>query len=97
MSVEKRPSPTPHGDFCSGDGERNGTAGQITYFPSQLSFTAVYRQLSLQTMDKDKNKNSRIVVVGAGVFGLSIAHQLACEGYKDVVVLDRHMPPVHNP
>ncbi|OJJ07003.1 hypothetical protein ASPVEDRAFT_201469 [Aspergillus versicolor CBS 583.65] len=42
------------------------------------------------------DKKSRIVIVGAGVFGLSIAHQLASEGYKDVVVLDRHMPPVPN-
>ncbi|KAL4924064.1 NAD(P)/FAD-dependent oxidoreductase [Aspergillus undulatus] len=44
------------------------------------------------TMDK----SSRIVIVGAGLFGLSIAHQLASEGYKSIVVLDRHMPPVPN-
>ncbi|PWY72273.1 FAD dependent oxidoreductase [Aspergillus heteromorphus CBS 117.55] len=41
-------------------------------------------------MDKD----SRIVIIGAGVFGLSTAHQLASEGYRNVVVLDRHIPPV---
>ncbi|KAJ5089152.1 hypothetical protein N7532_007836 [Penicillium argentinense] len=39
-------------------------------------------------------KNSKIVIVGAGVFGLSTAYQLATEGYTNIVVLDRHMPPV---
>ncbi|KAB8242520.1 FAD dependent oxidoreductase [Aspergillus flavus] len=40
------------------------------------------------------DKNSRIVIVGAGVFGLSTAAKLASEGYKYVMVVDRHMPPV---
>jgi ribulose 1,5-bisphosphate synthetase/thiazole synthase len=38
--------------------------------------------------------NSSIVIVGAGIFGLSTAYQLASEGYRNIVVLDRHMPPV---
>ncbi|KAF5520441.1 L-pipecolate oxidase [Colletotrichum aenigma] len=41
-------------------------------------------------MDKD----SKVVIIGAGVFGLSTAVQLAIEGFKNVVVVDRHMPPV---
>ena len=41
-------------------------------------------------MDKD----SKIVIIGAGIFGLSTAYQLASEGYRNLVVLDRHMPPV---
>lgn len=45
---------------------------------------------SIDVMDK----NSRIVIVGAGVFGLSTAAKLASEGYKYVTVVDRHMPPV---
>lgn len=40
------------------------------------------------------DKHSKIVVIGAGVFGLSLAYQLAWEGHKNVVVMDRHMPPV---
>ncbi|KAL0932553.1 sarcosine oxidase [Colletotrichum truncatum] len=39
-------------------------------------------------------KDSRIVIIGAGVFGLSTAAQLAAEGFSNVVVADRHMPPV---
>ncbi|KAL3291388.1 FAD dependent oxidoreductase [Colletotrichum asianum] len=41
-------------------------------------------------MDED----SKVVIIGAGVFGLSTAVQLAIEGFKNVVVVDRHMPPV---
>ncbi|KAF6823315.1 sarcosine oxidase [Colletotrichum musicola] len=39
-------------------------------------------------------KDSRIIIIGAGVYGLSTAVQLASEGFRHVVVLDRHMPPV---
>ncbi|KAH8810921.1 sarcosine oxidase [Xylogone sp. PMI_703] len=35
-----------------------------------------------------------IIIVGAGVFGLSTALQLAEDGYISVTVLDRSMPPV---
>ncbi|KAF9869891.1 sarcosine oxidase [Colletotrichum karsti] len=40
------------------------------------------------------NKDDRVIIVGAGVFGLSTAAQLASEGFKHVVVVDRHTPPV---
>ncbi|KAJ6104803.1 hypothetical protein N7523_011123 [Penicillium sp. IBT 18751x] len=40
------------------------------------------------------DKNKRIIIVGAGVFGLSTALQLKEEGYNAVTVLDRSMPPV---
>jgi len=40
------------------------------------------------------DKTDSIIIVGAGVFGLSTAYQLASEGYKNITVLDRHMPPV---
>ncbi|KAF7591892.1 hypothetical protein BBP40_000939 [Aspergillus hancockii] len=39
-------------------------------------------------------KNNKIVIVGAGIFGLSTAAKLASEGYQHIIVLDRHMPPV---
>jgi len=42
------------------------------------------------------DKSDRIVIVGAGVFGLSAAHCLAIAGYKNVTVLDRHVPPVRD-
>ncbi|KAL4967696.1 NAD(P)/FAD-dependent oxidoreductase [Aspergillus stella-maris] len=38
--------------------------------------------------------NARIVIIGAGLFGLCMARQLAVEGYKSITVLDRDMPPV---
>ncbi|KAJ5222244.1 uncharacterized protein N7469_008484 [Penicillium citrinum] len=40
------------------------------------------------------DKSERIVIIGAGVFGLSTALQLKEEGYASVTVLDRSMPPV---
>ncbi len=38
------------------------------------------------TMDKERP----IIVVGAGIFGLSTALHLASSGYLDVTVFDRH-------
>lgn len=40
------------------------------------------------------DKNQRIVIVGAGVFGLGTAMRLKEEGYGSVTVLDRALPPV---
>lgn len=36
----------------------------------------------------------RIVIIGAGVFGLSTALELHEQGYTNIVILDRHVPPV---
>jgi len=38
--------------------------------------------------------DNRVVIIGAGVFGLSLAYQLAKEGNQNVTVMDRHVPPV---
>ena len=38
--------------------------------------------------------NDRIVIIGAGVFGLSTARELAKRGYNNITVLDRYLPPV---
>lgn len=40
------------------------------------------------------SKNDSIIIVGAGVFGLSTALELKRRGYTDVTVLDRYNPPV---
>ncbi|KAJ9425735.1 FAD dependent oxidoreductase [Fusarium oxysporum] len=40
------------------------------------------------------SKNEPIVIVGAGVFGLSTALELKKRGYQHVAVLDRYLPPV---
>lgn len=39
-------------------------------------------------------KESSIVIIGAGVFGLSHALELKQRGYSDVTVIDRNLPPV---
>lgn len=39
-------------------------------------------------------KDGSVVVVGAGVFGLTTALELAKRGYRRVTVLDRFLPPV---
>ncbi|KAH8702352.1 putative fructosyl amino acid oxidase [Talaromyces proteolyticus] len=38
--------------------------------------------------------NDSIIVIGAGVFGLSTALELSKRGYRNITVLDRHVPPV---
>lgn len=40
------------------------------------------------------SSSDRVVIIGAGVFGLSLAFQLASEGTQNVMVMDRHVPPV---
>ncbi|KAJ4169729.1 hypothetical protein NW754_005877 [Fusarium falciforme] len=40
------------------------------------------------------SKNEPIVIVGAGVFGLSTALELKKRGYQNVTVIDRYLPPV---
>ncbi|KAJ4268915.1 hypothetical protein NW762_002986 [Fusarium torreyae] len=46
------------------------------------------------TSRKPVSKTEPIVIVGAGVFGLSTALELKKRGYKNVTVLDRYLPPV---
>ncbi|KAJ4141698.1 hypothetical protein NW768_000914 [Fusarium equiseti] len=46
------------------------------------------------TSRKPVAKNESIVIVGAGVFGLSTALELSKRGYKNITVLDRYLPPV---
>ncbi|KAG4283290.1 hypothetical protein FPRO04_13275 [Fusarium proliferatum] len=40
------------------------------------------------------DQTSKIVIIGAGLFGLTTAKQLALEDHQNITVLDRHMPPV---
>ncbi|KAL4866620.1 hypothetical protein BDV12DRAFT_210353 [Aspergillus spectabilis] len=39
-------------------------------------------------------KTDPILIIGAGVFGLSTALELSQRGYTNITVLDRHVPPV---
>ncbi|KAL5342059.1 FAD dependent oxidoreductase [Aspergillus crustosus] len=39
-------------------------------------------------------KTDPILIIGAGVFGLSTALELTKRGYSNITVLDRHVPPV---
>jgi sarcosine oxidase/L-pipecolate oxidase len=43
------------------------------------------------------DQTSKIVIIGAGLFGLTTAKQLALEGHQNITVIDRHMPPVRTP
>lgn len=45
-------------------------------------------------MPLSMTEESKIIIIGAGVFGLTTAYELAKEGYQDITVLDRHVPPV---
>ncbi|KAG8162522.1 hypothetical protein KVR01_008287 [Diaporthe batatas] len=40
------------------------------------------------------DRTSKVVIVGAGLFGLATAKQLASEGHQNILVVDRNMPPV---
>lgn len=46
------------------------------------------------TPKKAVSKDESILIVGAGVFGLSTALELKKRGYLDVTVIDRYLPPV---
>lgn len=41
-------------------------------------------------------KKDKVVIVGAGVFGLTTALELHSKGYTDITVLDRTLPPVRD-
>lgn len=43
------------------------------------------------------NFDSRIVILGAGVLGLTTALQLAQKGYKNVSVIAKHVPGDNHP
>ncbi|RFU26530.1 hypothetical protein B7463_g9798, partial [Scytalidium lignicola] len=45
-------------------------------------------------MSEKLSHDDSIVIVGAGVFGLSTALELSQRGYRDITVLDRMAPPV---
>ncbi|UPX09312.1 uncharacterized protein EKO05_0000003 [Ascochyta rabiei] len=46
-------------------------------------------------MASSLGKDDSIIIVGAGVFGLSLAYELAsARGYTEITVLDRSLPPV---
>lgn len=40
------------------------------------------------------DQSGKIVIIGSGLFGLATAKQLASEGYRNILVIDRHMAPV---
>lgn len=45
-------------------------------------------------MGPPSDPKAQIIIVGAGVFGLSTAYELACRGYSNITILDRSLPPV---
>lgn len=53
-----------------------------------------YNPIRVIHIGHEMGSNDRIVIIGAGVFGLSLAYQLASSGNQNVTVMDRHVPPV---
>lgn len=45
-------------------------------------------------MPASRDTSQRVVIIGGGAFGLSTALELSQRGYDNIVVLDRHVPPV---
>jgi glutamyl-tRNA reductase len=54
----------------------------------------LFRELINHLIPNMVSPSDRVVIIGAGVFGLSLAYQLASEGNQNVMVMDRHVPPV---
>ncbi|KAH8202525.1 hypothetical protein TruAng_003333 [Truncatella angustata] len=46
------------------------------------------------TSQEPPQKTESILIIGAGVFGLSTAWELAQRGYHNITVVDRYLPPV---
>lgn len=65
---------------------------------NSLEFHSLSDPRSLLLLNPSKcpimEKQQRVIIMGAGIFGLSTARQLAIEGYQNITILDRHMPPV---
>lgn len=68
------------------DRVRSGTKFRL------LSFYAT--QLTAMSPTAPISKSDAILIVGAGVFGLSTARELASRGYTNITVADRSLPPV---
>lgn len=60
-------------------------------FPTDKS-TFITLHHSSQSLSMDQS--AKIVIIGSGLFGLATAKQLASEGYRNILVVDRHMAPV---
>ncbi|KAJ4288649.1 hypothetical protein N0V90_011886 [Kalmusia sp. IMI 367209] len=56
--------------------------------------TAASTSTASTTNVKPLKHNDTIIIIGAGIFGLSTACELAKRGYTNVTVLDRYPPPV---
>lgn len=50
--------------------------------------------MASHTSTRSRHKSDRILIVGAGVFGLGAASELAARGYQNITVVDRFSPPV---
>ncbi|KAF4341228.1 hypothetical protein FBEOM_4826 [Fusarium beomiforme] len=71
--------------FDVGDLEEVNLDGILTHFMPDI-IASLHHLIMDQT--------SKIVIIGAGLFGLTTAKQLALEGHQNITVIDRHMPPV---
>ncbi|KAF6796934.1 hypothetical protein CSOJ01_13103 [Colletotrichum sojae] len=58
------------------------------------SFEDIFFEAPLKMPSRRTPKDAPIVIVGAGVFGLSTALELTKRGYRHITVLDRFLPPV---
>jgi sarcosine oxidase / L-pipecolate oxidase len=63
-------------------------------FPGYKNLLIEKHSEMLEAARKPLSYDDAIVIVGAGVFGLTTALALRQQGYKSITVLDRMMPPV---
>ncbi|KAJ8114556.1 hypothetical protein OPT61_g3598 [Boeremia exigua] len=76
-----------YGGFCRKPLRQPGVDEQAKWRQAFLEVVELERTLKMDA-------SSVVVIIGAGLFGLSTAKQLATEGFTNIVVLDRHMVPV---
>src|SRR5512147_2416562 len=70
-------------------GRRRYAAVRDSVKPARRAARAAQHRVSGEDNVSDRNKNARIIVVGAGPGGLFTAYYLAKNGYKNVTVVEK--------
>lgn len=89
------PEQDPPGNDPGGMGFKNHTPSPGRFL-SCISCIILFagRNIKVSSTKMAVKKSDDILIIGAGVFGLSTALELTKRGYTKITVLDRHVPPV---